>query len=219
MPRLRHVQHEAVLIERLESEWRVRRNLRHEAGVRIPLGVQHRLAVRVFLAQRNLTEHAQPLARVVHEMIPIIRRPAEMRSVAAVRVWLHREDAHRVDFAVRIAARVASLVFPIAALAVLRGVESVESMKRVRPRHDHAGKALALVETARAHQPVRRSFRQRRVDRAIIRQPGQFGRLVHAMHGAIRHHRARPALIISRIILDEHKLRRVRYHRAAARVD
>ena len=158
VPGLRHVEHQAVAVERLERERRVGRNLREEAGVGIALGIEDRAAAGVELAQRDLAEDAQPLHR----------RGCRRAGRRSARRSGRSCDACSAPSRAMRTAQMSPFVYlpasapchaPVAALPVLAGVEGVEAVEGVRPRRHEAGEALALVEAARADEAVRRAGR------------------------------------------------------------
>src|SRR5262245_1767948 len=106
---------------------------------------------------------------MTHKMVSIVVRAAGVRTVAAMRVWFHRQDSHRVYVAVPIPAVIRSLIFPIAALAVFRGVERVKSVVKIRPRRNHTRETLPLVKAARAYNSVWRARRQCRMSASVVR--------------------------------------------------
>src|SRR6266850_2561898 len=146
VPRLSHRQYEAILVEHLEREWSIGHDFRHETRVRIAVRVQDGNPIRVILTQRDFAQYSQALARVIHKMIPIIVRATGIWAIAAMRVWFHREDPNRVNVTVPITAILRTLIFPVAALAVFRCVECVESVVKVSPRRNHARETLSLVK-------------------------------------------------------------------------
>ena len=84
VPRLRHVQHHAVPIERLEGEGRVGRDLRQETRVGIAVRIG-RLPIAGELTHRNLAENPKPLVCMTEELWPgrrLDRSPAPSRESA-----------------------------------------------------------------------------------------------------------------------------------------
>ena len=69
MPCLRHVQHEPILIQRLESEWRIGGDLGEEAGIGVAVRIQDRVSGGIEFPERYLAQNAQPLVGVVEEAL------------------------------------------------------------------------------------------------------------------------------------------------------
>src|SRR5690348_7560121 len=85
VPGLRHVQHHAILVERLEGEGGVGGNSGEKARVWIAVGVERLLAVLKF-AQRDFAENAKPLVGMAGEL------PSRLEAAVAVSGWLHAQD-------------------------------------------------------------------------------------------------------------------------------
>ena len=92
VPRLRHVQHHAVPIERLEGEDRVGRDLRQETRVGIAVRIG-RLPITGEFTHRNLAENPKLLVGMTEELGP--------RETTRLARRLHRENPHRMDVVVQ----------------------------------------------------------------------------------------------------------------------
>ena len=197
MPGLRHRQHHAIAVEQLESKGGVSRNFGEEAGVGIAFSVEDRVAVGGQVAHRQFPQNAQLFVDVVIEVLPFVR------PITAMGIGFHRQQANRPNVAVGIFACIGTLGKPVAVrviLARVKGIQAAIGIIGINTRV--AGEALALILTARAHEAIGRAGGQRRVDGAIVGQPGQFYRLCHPMNRLVGDHRTRPDLVVVGIIFD-----------------
>src|SRR5262249_43346633 len=106
VPGLRHVQHHAVLIERLEGPGHVSGDLGEEAGVGVAVRVERLLALSK-LTHRDLAQDAHALLAVV------VEQPPWFWATLAVGIRLQEDDADGVDIAVLVQAGIGALYGPI----------------------------------------------------------------------------------------------------------
>jgi hypothetical protein len=154
------------------------------------------------------------------------RRPAAVAALAVGR-RLHREDPHRVDLGAVVEAGVGALVVPVERHAVPVAREGVEAAPRVAVAaagvgrgdaalgHRAVGVALALVEARSSDEAERRSRGEVLREPAVVREGLEAPRLLDAVDPLVRHHGARPALVVARVVLDEAHLRGLLDHAAA----
>src|SRR5205814_983309 len=157
-----HVQDHAILVESLEGERGVGRNLGEEARVGVAVGIAGLIAV-VELSHWDFPEDAEALHGVAVEAL------AGARAAGSVGGRLHREDADGVNIVVLIPASVGALVEPVRAHAVAVAGERVEAFPGVVAAgpdggdaafmNDALGEALALVEARGANEAKGRAFR------------------------------------------------------------
>ncbi len=203
VPGLGHVQHHAVLVERLEGEGDVGGDLREEARVRVAVGVERLLAVLVELAHRDLAEDAQPLAGVVVEAC---RATGDRWSAPSPGCGWRGCRCSRTGRRRR------------PGRSSCTGCSCCARRRRTgrRPRSRSPGgtapvrERLALVEARRADQAERRPFRQVLRQLAVVGQRRQLLRLVDAVDALVGHERPRPLLVVLRVVLDQQHLRPAR---------
>ena len=202
MPGLRHVQHHAVAIERLERERRVGGDLGEEARVGIAFGIEDRRSV-----ASNLRSGISPRMRSRSSAWLVNLPPSRAgRSCDACAAPWRRCGPPRCRCSSTCRRRAPCvpqlLLWPFSPVLNASSPSNVSDHDGTVP-----GKALALVEAARADEAERRAGGQ--LGMHACRRSGSHGKLIRlgdAVHRAVRHDRARPRFVVLRIVLDQHEL-------------
>jgi hypothetical protein len=196
MPGLRHIQHQTVLIDRLEGEGHICRNLRQEAGVWITVHVFDSFAGSIELPQGNLPENTESFIGMVEKGRP------DMRTVAPMRRRLHRQNTHGIDLFAVIFAGISPLPSPVGQRLIRTGVERLQAIKFCV---SHAWCGVAFIKTGRADHAKWRTRRQVRRLTPIVGEPREHSGLIDLIDVLVGHHSTRLHLVVLRIILDEHQ--------------
>src|SRR5258706_389613 len=150
MPGLRAVQDHAPLVERLEGERSVGRDLCEEACVRIAVRVFGLAALAEF-ADRNLAKNPHPLSGM------IVKPASAVRSTLPVGGRFQRQNANCMDVIIVVKAHIAALIVKVQRHPVAMARERVQSPPWIIParissghfsfRHASVRKTFALAET------------------------------------------------------------------------